>query len=214
MLSKRNKKMISEDWLELYPTLGIYKPMHLLNRIGPLVMGIYLKVCSDGESYQPVFHVHNLLKEFPVVSLELYSTILHKPIEFKHHKMIINDYVIKFNKKILIPLEDNVSLERILKGYRDYLQNPTYPHQISVYEDMFLLSIWCNNQALASECLNLARKHMKKWPSYIIERIGGVDFYINQLLYKYNDLGILQNNYDNQIKSLKLENIPIRELIS
>lgn len=213
MLTKKNKLIITEDWKKKFPTLDIYKPMHLLNRIGPLVVGIYLEENSDNESYQPVFHVHNLLKEFPVVSLELYNTILNNPIKYKHHNEVINDYFIKFKEKILIPFEGDVALERVLMGYRNYLLNPTYPYQQSVYEDMILLSTWCENQNSVLECLDFARNNMEKWPEYIIERMNGIDTYLNQLLNKSYDLLSLNKNYEKQILTLKLDHLPKRKLL-
>lgn len=48
---------ITEDWARLLPGLGIYKPMRLLRRVGPMLTGICLDRDSGNEAYRPTFHV-------------------------------------------------------------------------------------------------------------------------------------------------------------
>ena len=63
------KKKITNDWKELYPEMGIYKPMWLMNILGPLVVGLLLHIKSNKDRYIPTLHMHNLAEEFPVCLL-------------------------------------------------------------------------------------------------------------------------------------------------
>ena len=121
-MTKREKMIVTEDWRKEFPSLSVYKPMHLLNRIGPLLVGIYLKKYSFNESYLPIFHVHNLLRDFPSISLQLYNSF-NRSIRYPLHKVEYLEYIKKFKEKILIPLEGDVTLKRIFKGFCDYMIN-------------------------------------------------------------------------------------------
>lgn len=81
------KKRITNDWHRLFPALGVYKPMHLLNRVGPLLIGILLEVKSGNHNYIPTFHVHNLTRPFPVVALGLATTLNR---EYVHQELEID----------------------------------------------------------------------------------------------------------------------------
>ena len=69
------KRKITLDWHDCFPEMGIYKPLHLLRRVGPLLIGILLERDRTADRYLPTFYVHNLAKHFPVITLTLASPL-------------------------------------------------------------------------------------------------------------------------------------------
>jgi hypothetical protein len=62
---------ITKDWQRELPKLGINRPMSLLRRVGPLLVGVSLER-EFGSRYTPTFHVHFLGKQSPGMLLSLY----------------------------------------------------------------------------------------------------------------------------------------------
>lgn len=210
--SRQDKKKITQDWLSIFPSMGIYKPMWLMNRIGPLVVGINLQVKSGNENYTPTFHVHCLLREFSVVTLSLYKAPLGY-VTLPRHEMYFHDVIEKFKSNILISLDGNIELDQLLFGYRSYLHNPTFSYQEKVYEDMILLASWYNDSVLRGQLLAEARKEVSTWPNDVKEHIGGVDSWISKIDRDSADKDKLQQIYEKELVKLKLEQIPARNIV-
>src|SRR5689334_8250555 len=64
-------RRITEDWATAFPGFGVYRPLRILRRLGPLVQGVTLERSSSGNDYLPTAHVHALTRSFPVISLTL-----------------------------------------------------------------------------------------------------------------------------------------------
>jgi len=77
-IEKKDRKQITKDWLSLFPDFSEYKPMHLIRRNGVFLCGIYLQTHSGNWDYEPIFHIHNLMIDFPVVSLGSTTYLLNK----------------------------------------------------------------------------------------------------------------------------------------
>ena len=67
--SARNR--ITTDWQRCFPHLGVRKPMSLLKRNGPLLIGIYLDGTRSNDVYVPLFHVHALMWPSSDMALKL-----------------------------------------------------------------------------------------------------------------------------------------------
>jgi hypothetical protein len=115
-----DKKRITSDWNQLFPSLGVYKPMHLLNRIGPLLVGILLEVKSGNESYIPTFHVHNLTRPFPVVSLGMKTTLNRQYVHPEWHEKKLKGMALKMKETALITFEGDLKLDTVIDGLGFY----------------------------------------------------------------------------------------------
>lgn len=71
LLNKSAEKQITADWQREMPSLGIYRPRHLLRRVGLLLVGVLLERDSGRDMYHPMFHVHCMGKALHFVSLTL-----------------------------------------------------------------------------------------------------------------------------------------------
>lgn len=64
-------RRVTADWAAALPGFDVWKPLHLLRRIGPVVQGVCLDRTTSGNEYMPTAHVHALARDFPVISLML-----------------------------------------------------------------------------------------------------------------------------------------------
>lgn len=210
-ITASDKKRITSDWNQMIPSLGIYKPMHLINRIGPLLVGILLEVKSGNEKYIPTFHVHNLLRPFQVISLGLNFEIT--PITIGSHESKYYDSAMKMVEQAIVPFEGDLDLSTILNAYEQYFQKniggPILPY---IFEDIVLLSAWCEDKERINKGLQLAEANMRGWPEHILNRLGGLDNWLISLKNNAENRGELISILENQIAELKVDNLPIRRL--
>lgn len=212
-LTTADKKRITQDWNELFPSLGVYKPMHLINRIGPILVGILLEVKSWNNSYIPTFHVHNLVRPFPVITLGLASTLNRQSVSLEFHEKKHRELAKIMSKNLLIPLEGDVELDKVLSGFKKYIENPTFPFQIEVYEYMILVSAWCGNTVEVQKAIDLAKKETYNWPEHVFARIGGVESWLNKLKEEASDSEKLKKICENQVIELKVDKLPSRNIL-
>jgi hypothetical protein len=77
-------RRITKDWSDLLPGFDIWRPMHLLRRIGPVLQGVCLERSRSGAYYFATSHVHALTRDFPVVSLSLNHRVLRPSGQPEH----------------------------------------------------------------------------------------------------------------------------------
>lgn len=210
--TRQDKKKITLEWLAQFPSLGIYKPMWLMNRIGPLVMGVLLHVKSGNENYTPTFHVHCLLSEFSAITLSLHSAPLGY-VTLPHHEMYFQRVIEEFREHVFMPLEGDLNLDFIMQGYRYYLNHCKYPRKQMAYEDMILLASWCGVEDLRIQLLKEAKEEISIWPSDSMEKMGGVDAWVSKIDRESADRNKLQQIFEQELVRHKLENIPVRNII-
>jgi hypothetical protein len=212
-LTHTAKKKITNDWNNCFPSLGIYKPMHLMNRIGPLLVGILLDVKTGGSDYIPTYHVHNLIRPFPVISLGLKTTLNYEYVNIEWHESKFYNLSELMMKYALIPFDGELDLTTVLAGYKKHLAKPHIPYQPQEYEDMVLISAWCNNTLQVKNSLDFARDKMGRWPPQVLKRIGGLDIWSNSVKEKAITSETLKSIVDKQIKELKVGRLPVRNLL-
>jgi hypothetical protein len=206
-----DKKRITADWNREIPSLGVYKPMHLMNRVGPLIVGLLLEVKSDKDKYIPTFHVHNLLRPFEVITLSLNYEL--KPINKSRHEINYKESVLKMVEQGLLPFEGDLGLATIINAYKAYLENGYMGNILPyVFEDIVLLSGWCRDERNLNKGLEFAESKMKSWSDHVLTRLGGLDQWLSSLEKKARNYDYLQNGYEEQIIKLKVDKLPIREL--
>jgi len=171
---KTVKKRITADWAAELPTLGIYKPLWLMKRHGPMLVGVCLDRTSSGDEYRPVVHVHNLLSPFPVVSLSLARDLpgerhpaLARRIRTDRHEATFRSAadVAKAMAPYLEARE--LSLFALLKLYGDAIVDDWDPaiarEPLRLFEDVVRLTFWAGYEAYARACLDAAATVVDGW---------------------------------------------------
>src|SRR5436190_8831039 len=108
---------ITKDWKDEFPSLGVYKPLHLLRRNGPLLSGICLDRTSSGDIYKPIFHYHCLLRSCPAISLSLAVQLkaangTDASVSFRSHESSFAKSAEKMRALALLPLDGDITLRQ------------------------------------------------------------------------------------------------------
>lgn len=119
MIEKLNKNKITTDWLNFFPDFVKYKPMHLIRRNGAFLCGIYLQTHSGNWDYEMIFHIHNLMVDFPVISLGSDTFLLnHKGardgVSFLQHKESFRKYAERLKQQIPLLQKDVISCDELV----------------------------------------------------------------------------------------------------
>ena len=115
------KKQIINDWQKIFPELKKQGSISLDNRLGPLITGIYIKVVRN-TYYTPIFYVHNLCREYSSITTSLQCGSETMALEKHEERYIFSAERLK--NKLPIPLKGDVSIDKIIEGYKLYLSNP------------------------------------------------------------------------------------------
>jgi len=223
-LTKQDKVQITKDWQARFPALGIYRPMHLLNRLGPIVVGILLEVKSGNCDYTPSFHVHNLMTPFPVVTLGMQRTTVLKNIPLSRHSHNLESAVKQIAELALIPFAGDVPVTRVISAYNAHcLEQKQYMPYIPDYEGMILIAGWSRDTELLDDAMQFSRQMFAGLPESTREKLGKEwldDAYhsaMNQLDSVYQralNPDELDRIARNQAEGLKLSNLPVRALLT
>ncbi len=65
----KDKRIVRKDWNDYFKSLKRHRDVEICNRLGPLVISIYIKMGRLSSSYKPIYSVHNLCREFPYNTL-------------------------------------------------------------------------------------------------------------------------------------------------
>lgn len=217
-LTPSAKKQITLDWRSCFPGLGVYRPMHLLRRCGPLLLGILLERDSGNISYRPTFHVHNLAAEFSTITLTLthqlrtQRTGAPETIDVKYHQGKYHEAAARLSHQAPLSLRGDLSLSTVLDAYQDFIEWPTTHFEPHLYEDMALLCAWASKEVLARDLVYEAHSTMKRWPSEVLAAIGGLDAWVISLERRLADPDAIHETVAHQIENLRAHKIPIGRL--
>jgi hypothetical protein len=160
--------------------MGIYKPLHLLRRVGPLLVGVLLERDSSGRTYRPTFHVQNLGRRFPTIALSLAQplrterTNAPEIIDVSRHEERFKDAAARLSAQAPLPFAGPVSLNRFVEASLQHMQRPGVHYEPEVYEDLISVASWAGDTARAQRLLEDAQQSMSEWPTAVLEQLGGV----------------------------------------
>lgn len=88
----KDKRIVRNDWNNYFKSLKRYRDAEISNRLGPLVISIYIKMGRLSSSHIPIYSVHNLCREFPyntlIASLYLEGELISPQ---KHNSVYIQE---------------------------------------------------------------------------------------------------------------------------
>ena len=211
------KNQITRDWNDLFPSLAVYRPMHLLRRVGPVLIGVCLERDSTNEQYRPVAHVHSLCRVFPVVTLSLSSQAHDEKmrlltIRVAEHKESYQSAAVHLREYAYVPIEGELTLADVIQGYWYYLESPTATSKSKCFEDMALICAWHGDTDMSQRVIETAANEMQRWPEQIRRRIDGVHGWATRLASATAEPARVRMTVDQQIKALGLGKVPAQEL--
>lgn len=220
-LTLKLKKQITEDWLKCFPDLGIFKPMWLLRRIGPIVLGILLDRDSSNEAYRPTFHVHNLSKPSTFITLTLMEPLLTiktsapETLRADFHSRNFEDAADRLRRQIPVPLTGPIRQVDIINAYKRYMKQPLGRFPLHLFEDIITIHLWCGDPNSAEQSLSEFEKEITNWPSQInvLKLAGGVQQWLNKCHVWIRNPEQLIECINSQLELHKLESIPYSEFV-
>ena len=116
---------ITKDWQRELPKLGINRPMSLLRRVGPLLVGVSLER-EIGSRYTPTFHVQFLGIQTPWQS-NLWTPLryesgpwsdLPQEIPSSEHEAKYKDAAQRLVQQAPLSIEGPISISEVVEAYR------------------------------------------------------------------------------------------------
>ena len=217
-LTRSVNRRITEDWRREVPSLGVYRPRHLLRRVGPLLVGICLDRDSGGATYMPCFHVHSLCDEDGTVSLMLRTQLSsdrsggpdHVPVRW--HDERYREAAARMVRQSLLPLEGDLRLAQVLDAYRRYMATPLGRWQSALlYRDMVLLSTWVGDPAQARRLLDEALRVVTDEVCYRpLDGRAAFEQYCRERIARPE---LVHQTVESQIVALKVGRLPVSDLL-
>jgi len=218
LLTRPVEKRITDDWLREIPSLGIYRPRHLLRRAGPLLIGICLERDSGGDVYKPMFHVHCLGLNTPTVFLTLFTQLRSDHsggpdfIQVRFHEESYKDAAARMVRQAPLPLAGDVRLALVLEVYREYLATPIGLRQrATLRRDMIVLSAWAGDQAGAEKRLN---ECLQDADEAAYTHVGGRLAFLAECRKLIENPAEIQRTAETQIAALGVGKLPVSRLLS
>lgn len=194
------KRKFTKEWNELFPYMGVYKNMWLMNICGPLAVGILLEVKSDRDRYIPTLHIHNLCEDFPVISLGV--SMETKAIEIDDVKDTYLYAADELKANTFIPLSGDVILAELIEQLKMYYFKFSLNPDI-VLNYMIHLAAWSGKQKIYDYVMR-----------FVAENIKCNDFFTEWSLPKSAECSEqLHTTVQEQEQKLKTLNLPHRNLI-
>lgn len=210
-ISAAQAKSITKDWQNEFPGLGVYKPLHLLRRCGPILVGLCLNRSSSGNIYKPTFHSHCLLRQFPTISLSLAVQLKaangsDAAVSVKFHEPNLKESAAKMRALAFLPFEGDLKLSQFDDACVKWLRQQQSPYWPLVLEDRILLHAWC--RVGFKDALREAEVMLKSWPSFVIDKIGGRSGWLSRVERVAGDQSALENVLASEIEAHGLASLP------
>jgi len=219
-LTKAVKKRITADWLQMFPGLAQYEPMHLLRRVGPIVEGIVLERTSSNDEYRPAFHVHSLLYAYPAVSLTMEQPLLREatraPISVSvlRHPTFYVEAATTLSRQSPLSLEGDLRLSDVIHAYRQFSERSGLHYDAhQLYRDMVMICAWCGSDERARALVDEGLVKLGAWPANILEQVGGRERWRERMLTAIAQPSALRETMKSQLQALKLSSLPVAQLI-
>ncbi len=210
----KDKRIITNDWNEYFKSLKRFKILALKNRVGPLVVGIWLKMGRLGACYKPVYTVHGLCRETPYAdgALTLTLGLEGRRISPQEHNAVYIQEAQELKKKAYIPIEGDVRIDEVIDGYKRFFKTP-FKSGYREYQDFVLICGLTRERKRIEEALNFVYNELKTWEDW---RFGGPDGFENMfknLEQRVWDPDELERVVESEIIKHKLEKLPVRKIL-
>lgn len=202
--------------MKAFPAMGRYRPMWLLKRNGPVLVGICLSGNRDNTAYRIIAHIHNLARPTGFVSLQLHNPLINKKgtyreeLTLKSHDKEFLEAAERLKRQSLFPLSEDLSLSNLLSACSRYVgsRNLVAETPMFIYEDVITLLSWCGKLSIAKRKLGDYVKIMADWDDDIFRHEGGRIAFFDRLVEIIEYPSKLEEIAEEEIRKLKLERIP------
>jgi hypothetical protein len=220
-IDAKDKRQITKDWLSVFTAFKEYKPMWIIRRNGPFLCGIFLQRNSSNIDYKPLFHVYNLMVDFPVISLNANMYLLnHKmardSVTLLQHQESFNSYAERLKQQVSLLQKDALTCNELVSHIKKIAQNsylfenPALSSDAwaaRLFQGIVLTLFWFGRTAEAEQEIENAKKIISGWDDnvWVIKELG-VDGWERQTRRLMN-MDTLRVNVETQIQKYKLNGL-------
>lgn len=209
----KQKNIITNDWCDTLNSFSKNKNLYLYNRVGPLVVGIWLKMGRLSRYYYPIYYVHNLCNEFPYAALTISLRLEGRMIKPEQHNEMYMKEAESLVQKAYIPIAGDLSIDDIIEGYERYFENPILDSFLE-YEDLALICGWTKDKNRIEYALKVVYDQLKLWPEErYFSKFDGFENWFEILEKRVWDGDELNRIYENELLNHKLTKIRERKII-
>lgn len=210
----KDKRIITNDWNEYFKSLKRFKILALKNRVGPLVVGIWLKMGRLGAYYTPTYIVHNLCREYTYRQGALTMTLDfgERTISPQEHNNVYIQEAQNFEKKAYIPLAGDISIDEAIDGYKRFFKTP-FKSGYKEYEDFVLICGLTRDKKRIEDALNFIYNELKTWEDWRFGEPNGFWDMFKDLEQRAWEPDELERIAAAEIIKHKLEKLPVRKIL-
>jgi len=206
---------ITRDWKGEFPGLKIERPLSLLRRVGPLLVGVSLDRFGT-TSYVPTFHVHFLGNSDDGLSLTMATEFTPTPemkvpvIEVGAHKRFYKEAARLLREAAPLSIEGPLTVKEVLEAYRTFSRTCEGESQLAnLYQDAIKLAT-C--YGFTDEAKGLLGEIMERTEGdRKFYHHGGREAYIERMREAIGNPGKIWQTLDEEIIRHKVEKIPFEE---
>jgi hypothetical protein len=220
-MKRQETKRITEDWHSVFPELGVYEPMHLIRRCGPLLVGVCLRR-SSGEEYLPATHIHCLACDSASIYLGLCQelrttkTQAQDYIPIKWHERKWREAAERLAHQSHLPLAGPFNLEQLMHAFREHPKTEdAIQHDPNIYRDWLLTLAWAGREEDVQRLLTEAERDMATWPEIIfLDEEGGLNGWLRRIREETSDPDRLRRIVEEELVKHKAEHLPAVDVSS
>ncbi len=220
--TKEDKSIVANDWDEEMKPLRRRRGLSWFNRVGPLVLDLYLNMNAFSRIYYPEYSVHDLCREFECLTATL--RIHRGGIKPNQHNERYMKEARLIKEKAYIPIEGDLEIDQVIAGYERYfddIASINYPGHFVEFEDFVLVCGWTKRKEKVRYALDVVYKILTSndiWYSlFCMENgqyvEGGFDKWFQKLEKLAWDGDKLNSIFESELKKHKLERIPERRIL-
>ncbi len=211
---------VTKLWAGNILEMGVYKPMLLLKRNGPLLIGLSLQKNRGNDQYEPNIHLHNLCFESDGISLSAPMYLLTDrsvPYCIRGDKdgADILQYASKLKKQFPITCMTNVPFKQVVSYIFGYISTKNEWTRLPDHGVFLDLASWAKilgKDDLAEDIILYPRNNIPNWTELYLENFEDPDDWEKWTRNMISNRDSLLNTVESQINTLKLASIPSYDL--
>jgi hypothetical protein len=209
-IETKDKRQITKDWLSVFPEFKEYKPMWIIRRNGAFLCGIHLQKHSGNWDYEPIFHINNLMIDFPVISFGAATYLLNYKgardrVTLLQHKEDFNSYTERLIQQVSLLQKDIISCDELV-SYIKMTVNNSIGYPAEDLRDIVLALFWSGKVEDAEKEIANGKRIISQWSESAKQRFNGENGWEQQVRLLMN-MDALKATVEKQTQKFKLEKL-------
>jgi hypothetical protein len=178
MATTKERRSALENWATAFPSFSIWKDKFLIQRVGPLIAGICLDHTRDPKIYRPTFFFHNLLVEWPVLTLGYGAPVLHRVVaRLLKYDQSVSEVAAQFREQVestRCPVSFEIFVRHIRDARWEFFgpQAVYLPHAL---RDMIAVGSYLDDGDYYRACLDAACTRLAAIPNLSLHIVGSIN---------------------------------------